>query len=607
MSERLYGLFNEELAFIREEVRDFGGRFSKVAARLRLSADSIEDPHVSRLIDSFALLTARLRLKIEDEFPEICQSMLQALYPQYLAPVPSTAICQLELDDSGAELTGGFRVERGTPLETDEIDGQACFFKTCFDVDLLPIRVSKTEYLVPPFPFPTEATWSDSVQAAIRIELSAINSKVDWKKMDIRRLRFFLGGATICGNQMYEAIFRDCMGIGLFSEVKPEGVFLPAGCISPAGFGTEQGILNHDARTLSAYQTIWDFFTLPEKFRFVAIDFDSKWSRLEGNRRSIVLYLRRSHPIIQRNISIDSILLGCSPVVNLFAKEAEPISLTESKVEYRVVPSYRTVTGMEVHSIESVTASRPDGEGDVSFLPFHQPSHRVSSAHQDRYWHSSRRRRIESSNDGDRGTEVYLTIVDLHARPRPSDEWTLHVQTLCCNRDLVTHLGVQSKLAFGGGPVRALFRTSPTPTQRPIEREDWLWRLISHLSLNHLSLASDSDGELLREVLRLYNTNDHEEVHKAIEAILGVSYQRSTARIPNTDKGPGICRGLDIHLEIDDERLEGIGAYLFMAVLDQFFSGFATINSFTRLIVKSKGGSHVLYRGKPKSGTKYLI
>ena len=607
MSERLYGLFNEELAFIREEVREFGGRFSKVASRLRLSADSIEDPHVSRLIDSFALLTARLRLKIEDEFPEICQSMLQALYPQYLAPVPSAAVCQFELNEAGSELTQGYRIPRGTQVETEEVEGQACFFRTCFDLDLLPIRVAKSEYFVPPFPFPTESSWSDGVQAAIRIELVATSVKVIWEKMDVRRLRFFLGGSAICGNQLYEAILRDAVGIGLFSDHNPEGVFLPPSSIVPTGFEVNQGILDHDPRTLSAYQTLWDFFALPEKFRFVEIDFASKWSKVAGKRFSIVIYLRRSHPLIQRNISLDSIALGCLPVVNLFSKEAEPIPLTESQVQYRVVPSYRTVAGMEVHTVESVTSSRPDGNGEMTFLPFHQPSHHTNSSDEDRYWHSTRRRRIQASNDGDRGTEVFLTIVDLHSRPRPADEWTLHVRTLCCNRDLVSHIGVQSRLYFGGGPVNVSFRTSPTLTRRPIEEEDWIWRLISHLSLNHLALASDSDGEMLREVLRLYNTNDQEEFHKGIEGILSVSYQRATARVPGTDKGTGICRGLDIHLEIDDERLEGIGAYLFSAVLDQFFSTFATINSFTRLIVRSKGGSHILYRGRPKSGTKFLI
>ena len=170
MSERLYGFYQDELDFIREEIREFGGRFSKVASRLRLAADSVEDPHVSRLIDSFALLTARLRLKIEDEFPEICQAMLQSLYPQYLAPVPSMAICQFELDEVGADLGQGFAVKRGSQIESDEIEGQTCLFRTCFDLTLYPFKVSKSEYFKTPFPFPTEPKWADKAESAIRIE-----------------------------------------------------------------------------------------------------------------------------------------------------------------------------------------------------------------------------------------------------------------------------------------------------------------------------------------------------------------------------------------------------------------------------------------------------
>ena len=121
MSERLYGFYQDELAFIREEIREFGGRFNKVASRLHLASGSVEDPHVSRLVDSFALLTARLRLKIEDEFPEICQAMLQSLYPQYLAPVPSMALCQFELDEVGADLVQGFTIKRRSSLPFQDV------------------------------------------------------------------------------------------------------------------------------------------------------------------------------------------------------------------------------------------------------------------------------------------------------------------------------------------------------------------------------------------------------------------------------------------------------------------------------------------------------
>ena len=607
MSERLYGFYQDELDFIREEVKSFGGRFSKVASRLRLAADSVEDPHVSRLIDSFALLTARLRLKIEDEFPEICQAMLQSLYPQYLAPVPSIAICQFELDEVGADLGQGFPIERGAQIETAEIEGQACLFRTCFDLQLYPFKVAKTEYFKPPFPFPTEPTWADKADSAIRLEIAPISNKIDWAKTDVKRLRFYLGGSSQCGNKLCEAILRDSMGVGLISDRNRDGVFLSRHVISQAGFDVSQGLLDHDPRTLAAYQTLWEYFAIPEKFRFIDIDFEGKWSQVAGSNLSIVFYFRRNQPVIQRHLTRDAIMLGCTPVVNLFEKEAEPIQLTENQVEYRVVPSYRTVTGMEVHTVNSVTASRPGGDDELTFLPFHRPSHQAVTADVDRYWHSSRRRRVSDETGGDRGTEVYLTVVDLHSRPCPADEWTLHVRTLCCNRDLVTQLGVLTPVRFGGGPVKAAFKSSPTPTRRPINHDDWVWRLISHLSLNHLSLASDSKGELLREVLGLYNSSDQEDVHKAIDSVRNVSYSRGTARLPDSGKGPGICRGIEITVELDEERFEGNGAFVFATVLDRFFSLFASINSFTRLVVRSKGESQVLYEGKARSGTKFLI
>ena len=607
MSERLYGFYQDELAFIREEIREFGGRFNKVASRLHLASGSVEDPHVSRLVDSFALLTARLRLKIEDEFPEICQAMLQSLYPQYLAPVPSMAICQFELDEVGADLVQGFTIKRGSQIDTDEIDGQVCHFRTCFDLELFPVKVSNSEYFKTPFPFPTPLAWADKAESAIRMELTPISSKMDWSKTDVKRLRFYLGGSNQCGNKLCEAILRDAIGVGLISDQKKDGLFLSSNAISQTGFDIKQGILDHDPRTLASYQTLWEYFALPEKFRTIEIDFDGKWGQVAGNNLQIVIYLRRAHPIIQRHITRDAIMLGCTPVVNLFEKDAEPIQLTENQVEYRVVPSYRTVTGMEVHTISKVTASRPGGDGEMTFLPFHRPAHQALTSDRDRYWHSSRRRRVSDDSSGDRGTEVFLTVVDLHSRPSPADEWTLHVQTLCCNRDLVTHLGLLTPIHFGAGPVKVAFRTSPSPTQRPINQDDWVWRLISHLSLNHLSLATDSKGELLREVLGLYNSSDQEDVHKAIDSIRSVSYRRATARIPDSGKGPGICRGIEIHLELDEERFEGNGAFVFATVLDRFFSLFATINSFTRLVVRSKGDSQLLFEGRARSGAKILI
>ncbi|MEQ1827163.1 MAG: type VI secretion system baseplate subunit TssF [Pirellula sp.] len=606
MIERLFSLYNEELKFIREEVIEFGGRFNKVAERLRLAPDSIEDPHVNRLISSFALLTSKLRLKLADEFPEVCQSMLSALYPQYLAPIPSCAIAQFRMDSAGAALATGTAIPRGAQIETQEIDGQVCFYRTCFDVQVPPVQVARSEYTKPPFSFSIEPSWADRAEAAIRFDLSPYSNKLEWDKTQIPKLRLFLGGGNNCGNHLYEAFLRDSIGVGFFSDQFPRGIFQAREVIAPTGFDNDQGILDHDPRTQSAYRTLWEFFALPEKFRFIDISTESVWQKLAANNVSVVIYLGHYNSDLQKSMVSDAIQLGCTPVVNLFPQPAQAIQLTETQVENRVVPSYRTTLGMEVHTIESVTASRPGGDDELTFLPFFQPTHRLESKQNERYWHATRRRRFSDDGSGDRGTEVYLTLVDLNFRPHPEDDWILHVNTLCCNRDLVKQIGEQSQLQFGGGPVHVRFRTQSTPTLRPFEREEWVWRLISHLSLNHLSIASDSDGKLLREILTLYNCQEQKDVQKAISGILKVRYRRANAKLQGIDKGPGICRGLDIEMEIDEDKLESVGAYLMCSVLDRFFSTFASINSWTRLKVHGKSGKHV-YSGVARSGSKILV
>ncbi len=608
MSKKLFSLYEEEIAFITEEISKYGQRFPKVQNRLNYP----EDPHVSRLIESFALLNARMRLKIEDEFPELCQSLLHALYPQYMAPVPSTAICRFEMDSVGAELVDGHRIARGTTLETEEIYGYPCSYRTCSELQLFPIKVTSCSYHKPPFKKPTESSWAEKSEAALQIELGAISEKLDWSKLKIDQLRFFLGGITTCANKILETLFRDALGVGIYSSVCPQGVFISSDRILQCGFAPEESILDADPRTIPAYRILWEYFVAPEKFRFVSLNLKDVWSKVAGSNLTIVVYLKSYHSLITNQISQESIQLGCVPVANLFPLDSEPIRLTENRTNYPVVPSYRATKALEVHSVLSVQATHPKGHMTVAYQPFFRPNHRIDQADRDRYWQLQRQRPLVDVDEGDRGSEVFLTIVDLQGRPKPSDEWTLHVKTLCCNRDLVSKLTVKSSVTYNGGPAKAYFSTAPTPTRRPYMQDDWTWRIISHLSLNHLALSDTQSGaELLREVLRLYINEDQDQDKsqkvQAVESVLNVRYQRATAKLLDGGNGPGICRGLEIEIEVDEERLEVYGIYLFASILDHFFSLFASINSFTRLIMVSKGRRHRLFEGKARSGCKNLI
>jgi type VI secretion system protein ImpG len=615
MKDPLLDFYERELSFIREEAREFARRNPKIALRLRLSdAENIEDPHVSRTIEAFALLCARLRIKMEDEFPEICHSLLQALYPQYLAPIPPISICHLKLNDESIDVPTGRILKRGQRLETESVDGVQCEFRLCYDTQVLPIAVESAQYIKHPVPFEMESSWKNNVQAALCLRLSSRAEKLPLSKMQFGHLRFYMGGSTSLGNELYETFFRDAMGVTLYTQENSRGVSLPRSVLCPVGFGDGEELLTNDPRTLRSYGLLWEFFASPDKFRFVDIKVGDVWEKAVGNSTyvDLVVPLRKTNAVVQRDLQIDTLRLGCSPIINLFEQRAEPFRLTGNKTEYRVVPSARKPQGMEVISVDKVTASSPGGQEQRKFRPFYVPNHHQQAEAKDMFWHSSRRRRLSEEAEGDRGTEVYLTLVDVYSKPQDLSEWTLHVSTTCCNRDLVGRLpfgGGRPKIAMrdAGGAIAVQLLTPPTQTLRPLSPDEYFWRLISHLSLNHLSLADNKNGaEALREILDLYNPSKGEETKRAIQAIESVTYSRSVGRL-KSDVGTGFCRGVDIEIRVDEERLVGMGPYLFATVLDHFFSLFATINSFTKLTIFTLAGGEPLYAGKPRTGDRYLL
>src|SRR5688500_17654295 len=141
MSDELLPYYERELKFLSSLGADFAEKFTKVAGRLKLGVDGTGDPHVERLIQAVAFLNARVRHKLDDDFPEIAESLLSVLYPHYLRPIPSMAIVQLELDSGQAELHQGHQVPPRTLVETEEdsLTGERCLFRTEGDTTLWPL------------------------------------------------------------------------------------------------------------------------------------------------------------------------------------------------------------------------------------------------------------------------------------------------------------------------------------------------------------------------------------------------------------------------------------------------------------------------------------
>lgn len=613
MSDQLLPYYNRELAFIRRMGAEFAEAHPKIAGRLQLGADTVEDPHVERMIEAFALLNARTRHKLDDDYPELTDALLGVLYPHYQAPVPSMSILQFELDRGQAEMIGGYTVQAQSPVEAESADGEPCRFRTCYAATLWPIEVASADLVGRPFSAP-QTRFTPKSQAVLRLTLKTFSEKVKFADLKMESLRFFLKGQAQHVFPLYELLLNNTLAVALASSADDSNpVVLPADCLCPVGFERDQGMFPYSSRSFLGYRLLTEYFTFPEKFLFLDLKhLDAKARGNLGRTMEIYFYLDQTTADLEQNVTGDVFQLGCSPMVNLHQHRAEPIPLRHTQSEYRVVPDARRPLTQEVYSIDRVTATAPNGD-ETDFSPFYSTKHASAAAGPRTFWHGTRRiAPAGPKGAAGHGTDIYLSLVDLDFSPSVPADATLHVETTCLDRNRPRRLSFgegQPRLRLtGAAPLsRVACLVRPTPVFRPALRRGALWRVVSHLSLNHLSLADTEQGaEALREILNIYDFADSAETRGMIEGVLSVQCRRVVGRVAGGQRS-GFCRGLETTVHFDEQRFTGAGVYLFASVLERFLGLYCSINSFSKLVATTNKREGELRRWPPRAGQSVLL
>lgn len=612
MSDNLLVHYNRELSSIRHAAAAFAAENPRIAGRLRLSEDAIEDPHVGRLIEAFAYLTARVRQKIDDDFPELTDALLGILYPHFDKPIPSMSILQMEPKPDLAE---AYPVPAGTLVDTEAVDGEACRFRTVFDVTLNPVAVRSATLTGRPIRAP-ETPRALNAAACLRLTLETTQPEGAFAAGAPERLRFFLRGQPQLVYPLYELLLNDAIAVA-FAEGAgdPAPIVMDASALQPAGFAENEGMLPYPQRSHVGFRILTEYFALPEKFLFVDLEFPARdaLASKAGRTLDVFIYLKRPFPNLERLLNEGAFALGCTPVVNLFPQTAEPIALDQRVTEHRIVPDSRHPRGFEVYSIESVRAVDSTG-AQRELQPFYSVTHSVGApearfAETHDAWWLAHRRESEPENPG---SETFISMVDPDFRPDlPSGE-VLIVETLCLNRNL------PERLPFGGGqprlrPVEPVpmvegmrLLTAPTPTIRQRNGQGSRWKLISQLSLNHLSLVSDGGLDVLKEILLLYDFRDSAETRTLLDGMISLSSGIGTARVKSRGF-TAFCRGVDVTISFDESNFSGNGVFLMATVLERFLGLYASVNSFSRLTALVKGRSGVLKTWPARAGDRTLL
>ena len=615
MLDELLPYYEEELTALRQQSRAFAEQYPKIAARLMLDGDTCEDPHVERMIESFAFLAARIHKKLDDDYPKVTEALLSVLYPHFLRPVPSMSIAQL-LPAPGIDLTGIQRVEAGTSLMTRPVKSMPVRYRSAWPVDVAPVSVEQARCEA--MEHSSFAIGHNGGAATLRIRLAAQGAS-QFANLGMTRVRFYLDGESAIVHALHEILMTSVDRVTISAaEGEPEvaPLTLGAGHVHAVGLQRNEGLLDYDPRSFLGYRLLQEYFTLPEKFLFIEID-GLDLQRFQ-KRIDLRLHLRpfgRPERLarLEQAIQADTFRLHCTPIVNLFRQQAEPIRITQQVHEYPLIPDVRRPQGLEVYSIDHVRRhSRNEaGEQTMQYPPLYAmgTEQQTTPGREDAdvCWIA---RRCASEQPNDAGTNVFLTLVDRQLNPRTPSVDTLSVTLTCTNRDLPALLPFGGddnllQLEEAGAVASARLLKKPTSPSRAALRHANQWKLISHLSLNHLSIVEGGRDALL-EILDLYNFSNSPSLRKQISGIVDV---RSEAAILRVGLPPrqAFVRGTDIHITFDETQYVGTGVYALAAVLDVFFGLYCTANAWTRLTVHSQQRETPVAVFAPRTGEQHLV
>ena len=614
MRAELLPYYEAELRFIREMAREFAKDHPTVASRLQLEPDRCPDPHVERLIQAFALIAGRIRHKIDDEFPEITEALLGVLYPHYVRPIPPMAMAQFQVDPSQGRASTGRLVPRNTTVFTRAIAGTgvACRFRTAFPVTLWPIQLVSAQVL-PPAALGFLPGISDCA-AVIRLTVECLGETTA-VKLGLDSLRIHLHGEGELPYDLYELIMNSTTEVfaSTASDDSQRTPFrFPPNSVQAVGFDADEALLPYPDRSFPGYRLLSEYFAFPEKFLFLNLrGFDQLPLAKLGRKFEIDLVLgefERKERLrrLERLVRADNFQLGCTPVVNLFERVADPIRVTHTETEYRVIPDLHSPISAEVYSVDKVTSVATYGERPRDYQPFYGIRHTYNGDAPHAFWVASRRRSVRKD---DPGTEVYLSLVDLDFRPSSAGAEALSVAVTCTNRDLPSRLprmqdfGDLSLESAAG--VRARLISAPTEAARPALRSGLQWRLISHLALNYLSIT-DGGVDALREILRLYDFADSPIARNQISGVISSCSKPHMTRIL-TPAGVAFILGTQVRIEFDEERFTGAGVFLFASVLEHFLGLYTSINSFSQLIASTRQRKEVLRKWMPRAGQQVVV
>ena len=611
--EKLLPYLERELGVLRRAGPAFAHRYPKLAGGLRSAADSAADPHVERLIQGAAVLNARVGKLLDDGYAGYAEALLGMLYPHYLRPMPSCSIARVVHDAAAVGATpAALTVPRGAPMAVPGPAPAACRFRSVYDVTVCALAIGAA-WFEPHIAVPAALARALPPDAGAAICIT-LHNPAGAALPPPSKLRVFIDGESSLRASLRDGLFMRAAGAVV--EVDGRWRVLDKAPIAPVGFADDEALLPAPQCAHGALRLLAEYFAFPEKFDFFDLDLDAAladaptgWKRLTV--RLALAGCRADQPAarVLRALDADNFVLGCTPIVNLFAHGATPIRVTHARSSYPLVPDPPGAADAVIYSVDAVHLVRADDGGVAELFPYYAPGHGGAAGGKGRYWRVGHDVALRAGGSGRAAGMLSLTLSDPGFSPLRKDEATASVRLTCTNGDLPHHMAygrargdLTTDAAGGGLPLRVLRR--PTTSYRLGARGSCQWALICHLALNHRSPMREG-LPALKALLRLYARPGNAVSQRQIDGITGLSSAPVTVWLRQA-QGSARLHGTQVTVTIDEEAFAGTGLHLFAQVLDHVFGLQVHLNSYTQLVIAADLNGKELLRCPPRNGMMRL-
>ena len=546
--------YQTELQNLKDNAREFARKYPALAPHL---SGASSDPDVERILQGTAFLSAGIQERLDTDFPEFAQSILRLVAPDYLKEIPATTIIEFKPRNI---LNNVITINEGAKLDSQKVAGVNCRFHSCTEVKVFPLTINSCEL--------------NQINNSSELDIIINNTSLANSEVFLSELPLHIAGDYNDASEIYYLLTNKLESISIIQG--NQATELVNSQISPMGWNKDFNLLENHKTSLHSYRRLQEYFINKYKFLFVNLTGLDDKTALPKAFKLRFKFSKNTHGL---QVNKNSFKLFCTPAINLFETDAEPISLTHKQSDLRLSPIRNSNNQLTIHSLLSVNGQNRRSTEKNTYIDFSLAAKEQAS---------NPVYELIQKYMGPQEVDSILRISFPNGYELPMRE--VLTAKLRCSNGVITQQLKLGDVNVNTPDVPDLVSFSNVSAISeyiaPITDGNILWKLLAHLTVNYLPIA---DLDNLKALLNLYNpteksdAKDHAANKKRINSLMQMRNQPSQRLY----RGYLIC-GQRIELDVDSTGFTSTGdLYLFGELIYSVIKQFADINSFVELNINN--------------------